>query len=229
MMRGVAVPVAVATLALAGAALAAPGDPRKDIRSADQAYARSIPLLRSELPAESWTATATDFSQPNPPCLVQHYSLSALTLNAQTGRTYTHGSGVTRGGMLVESDADVFATAAQAKQAFGILTRGGLAHCLATSLAAGASASGVAAKVVGEGTVGVVLLGKGAPHVQSGGWTFLLRLSANGSTRTIEVTQVAFLRGRTLASLGVVRTHSARLWPPLPSLEARIASRMTRP
>ena len=99
-------------LVCAGVALAAPGDPKKDFNPADQATAKIVPALKGDLPGKSWVSKATDFSGANPPCFVKNYSLSALTVNGEAGTTFVLG-----GAIIVESDAHVFETAAQAAQA----------------------------------------------------------------------------------------------------------------
>jgi hypothetical protein len=107
----------------------AAGDPKRALRPADQERARKAILAKHDLPHGHWTERPTDFTQPNPPCVGKHYGLSAETLTGQTGTVY---SGSDQ--RLVESDGLVFATAAQAKRAFSVLSSVGLARCNAQSV-----------------------------------------------------------------------------------------------
>ena len=118
-VAGVSRPLAlIGALAAAGllgaTATAAPGDPKVSVKPADQAYARTIVLRKADVPGPGWTGKATEFGGLNPDCVVKHYSLSKLTATAQVGTTYTRP--VDPGTFLVESDVDVFATPAQARQ-----------------------------------------------------------------------------------------------------------------
>src|ERR1700730_1555507 len=104
-MRSVAVLGAIGAALFWGAvASSAPGDPKKDIKPADQRYAVSAVLRSTDLPAGRWLGKPTDFAQPNPNCLVRHYSIGALTATGEAGLPYTlvHGSSV------IESDTHVF-------------------------------------------------------------------------------------------------------------------------
>ena len=115
-----------------GTAYSAPGDPKTDFNASDQAYARTLVLRQSDLPRVSWIAKPTDFSQPNPPCIVEHYSESTLTLTGRAGRTYTQQRGPTLS--VIESDAGVFRSASQATADYTTLSKPGLARCFASSL-----------------------------------------------------------------------------------------------
>ena len=93
----------------------------KHFNARDQAIARGVLLTKAELPAGIWHAKPTDFSQPNPACVVNHYSFSALTATGEAGRTFAQSSGVP----IVESDAHVLLTPAQASRAFALLRTSG--------------------------------------------------------------------------------------------------------
>jgi hypothetical protein len=217
----------VAVLVLAGSAAAAPGDPRKALKAPDEAYARSVLVRRAELPPGRWSVTPTDFTQPNPPCQVAHYNFSALTVNGEAGLTYTSGGGLPARGAVVESDADVFLTAAQAARAFATVTSSGFARCTASGLVAALRAGGASAQLLRTGTVATAFRGSGR-RVVGGGFGLVLRVAGSGGASTLEVTAIALRRGRLIATLGIVRPYSSRPWQPLPGLEAKIAARMTK-
>ena len=64
-----------------GLAASAPGDPKRKLTAEGQALAKRFVLRKADLPLSArWKVEPTDFSQPNPACLVKHYSYSALTL-----------------------------------------------------------------------------------------------------------------------------------------------------
>jgi hypothetical protein len=219
--------IAAGSLLVGGIAYSAPGDPKKELKPADQAYARSILLRRADLPKGTWAATPTDFSQANPRCVVAHYSLSALTVNGEAGFTYA-GSPATGGVAVIESGAHVFLTAAQAKRAFGIVTSTGLARCGATAVAAAIKTPDAAAKIISITPLKVsfLALGRAAPKVSGAGFKVHLALRTSQGNSTLELTEVALRRGRALALLALVRRGSD--WPlnVLSSLELKIGLRM---
>ena len=71
------------------------------------------------------------FDQPNPTCVVKHYNLGALTLDGEAGDVYALGATFP----LVESDAHVFVTAGQAREAFSKESAIGFARCIGAGLA----------------------------------------------------------------------------------------------
>jgi hypothetical protein len=217
------VSIFVAALVLAGAAAAAPGDPKKDFKPPDQRYAASVLLKSRELPAGTWRSERTDFSQPNPDCLVLHYSLSALTVNGEAGLTYTRGAGLLAGGLLVESDADVFLTAQQARRAFATVIDKGLAQCLGTALVTELKASGLKATLYSTTAIRAAT----AP-VQSGGFRLVLGISTPTGPVRLEISELGLLRGRMLASIAVLRSTAVR-GPDIAALAATVAARMTKP
>ena len=78
----------VAALAWTAAGSGAPGDPKRAFTRADQAAAKASLLRKADLPAASWRSSPADFSQPNPPCFVKHFNLSALTETGEAGLEY---------------------------------------------------------------------------------------------------------------------------------------------
>jgi len=217
-----AISVAVgAALLWVAAAQPAPGDPKKRIKVADQAYARSVLLRKADLPAGRWRIESTDFSQPNPACLVKHYSLGALTATAQAGFTYTLGGGIP----VIESDANMFLTAAQAQRAVSISTKLGLARCLGAAFAAEVqkNTSGVSANVVKVEAFSFAGLGATAR-----GFRIVLQLRSSQSVTSLDTVLVIVRRARAVAWLSLVQAGSA--WPSstVRSLAATTAGRMTK-
>jgi len=202
---------ATALTAVVGAALlcvslaaSAPGDPRRKLTADGQALARSFVLRKADLPlAVRWKVEPTDFSQPNPACLVKHYSYSALTLVGEAGNTFTIAPGIP----LVESDGSVFLSAGQARRAAAIDQKIGLARCVASSLA----------KEVSKGSPGVTVSVQKISRLSfSGiggayGFRFVLRLRSSQGAGTIDATLVGIRRGRELASLSFITTQQP--WP----------------
>jgi len=193
---------AIGALALgAGVASGAPGDPKKQLVPGDQTYARSVLLRTSDLPAGAWQVRPTPFGQPNPPCVVQHYSLAALTWTGLAGRTFTSGS------TLAEADVEVFSTTAQSRRAYALLFEPGLVRCLAGVLAAqiGKSAAGV--------SVRVVRITRFAPALSEPAHGFRIAFAVRSSqgTGSVDVVGVGILHGRALGLLSLVGIPSA--WP----------------
>jgi len=203
----------------AGLAASAPGDPKRKLTAADQAFAKRFVLRESDLPRGTWRAKATDFSQANPACVVKHYSFAAFTISGEAGFTYTAGAGIP----IVESDAAVFPHAAQARAAFAIESKPGLSHCLAGELAAEAArAPGVKASVLKIQQLSFPGVA-GSVH----GYTIVIGVKSAQSSSTLDVTLISILRGRALGSLSFVTSRTP--WPAASgrSLTQRMASRMT--
>jgi hypothetical protein len=200
----------------AGAALSAPGDPKKQLTAAGQAYAKSILLHRGEVPGSGWTRKPTDFTGPNPPCFVKRYSLSGLTVSGEAGFEYSRNGGKTE----LESDAHVFVTRAQGRRAFAILAKGGLGRCFASYTV---SSVGVPARIVKvEG------LRLGVAGTASDVFRIVIELGRGSTATRIYLVQATLERGRAVGSLSLLRDR--RDWPntTVRSLAAKMASRMTR-
>lgn len=211
--------VACSALVWVGLAASAPGDPKRKLTPAGQAYAKSFVLRKADLPRSSnWKAERTDFSQPNPPCLVKHYSYSALTLVGETGYTYSISPGIP----LVESDGSVFFTAGQARRAAAIDQKIGLARCVASALTAELEKgqSGVTARV--QAVDRLSFSGLAGAY----GYRIALQLRTGQGQGTIYATLVGVRRGRGLASLTLVTAEKP--WPQadVRALAEKTASRM---
>jgi len=201
-------------------AVSAPGDPQIKLRAADQAHAKTFVLRKGELPAGRWQAKPTDFSQPNPTCLVKHYSYSALTVTGETGLTFTSVDGIP----IVESDALVFPSAAQARTAFSIDSKPGLARCFGADLAAELGKTpGVKAGV--QKIEPLSFAGLAAP---TRGFRIVLRVQSSQSTGFLDVTFVAISRGRAIGELSLVRAGASAPQAIVRTLAAKMATRMTK-
>ena len=223
-MAGVSRPLAlIGALAAAGllavTAAAAPGDPKVSAKPADQAYARTIVLRKAEVPGRGWTGKATEFGRLNPDCVVKHYSLSKLTATAQVGTTYTRP--VDPGTFLVESDVDVFATAAQAKAASSIAAKLGLARCLGSALVAQVPAGAFATS-----EVHAVKL-SGVKNV-AGAFKITLHITSAQGRSTLTADVVYLQKGRVLATLSALTSGKGFTPAQLSAAAARMAARMTK-
>jgi hypothetical protein len=208
-----------ASVGIAAAALAAPGDPKRAFKPADQAYARTILLREADLPGKGWHGKPTDFGQANPLCLVHHYSLSALTANGEEGTTYTRS--VNTGTFLVESDAHVFLTPAQASTTSAIFSKLGFARCLAAALASQVPTGTFATSDVHR----VSLTGLATP---STGFRIVLHMVASQGKSTLTAVVIGLRRGRAFAALSVLTLGTGWSQSTLRSVAATMAARMTK-
>lgn len=184
----------------------APGDPKKNLQPADQARATAGLLHRADLPDGRWQVKPTDFSQSNPACLVQHYSLAALTVTGEAGFTYN----LSNGPSLIESDAHVFVSDRQAARAFAIVTMAGLARCFGSAFASEISkgAPGVSARVLSVHTLRLAAMPGAVAH----GSRIFLRLRSKTGDNLVEIVLVNVHHSRTVGSLSLVKIGGARLW-----------------
>jgi hypothetical protein len=211
-------------LCCVGVALAAPGDPQRHFKPADQAVARSILLTKTDLGHLKWKQIKTDFSQPNPACFVKHYSLAALTVTGEAGFEYTYGI------TSVESIGHVFVTAAQAATAFAGTSKLGLARCYGSALAAQISKGSKGspkqtAKVLHIEPV--TFTGLGAP---TRGFRIVLGVSEKGKKGVVPVDTVfvTTIHGRALGSLNFVQLGQPLSQPIVRSLVKKVAQRVKR-
>lgn len=202
--------------AVAGSVLAAPGDPKLEIKRSDQAYARTILLKRGEVPGSGWRAQPTDFGQPNPPCLVRHYSLSRLTATAQAGVVYTRVANV--GAFLVESDAHLFTTPGQADTASAIASNLGFGRCLTSALVTQAPKGSIA-------TSSVRRLAIGGLAIQAHGFRITLRAVQTEPAFNLTALVLVMKKGRTLSVLSVLAHGTGWSNATLRSVVAPIARR----
>ena len=225
-----AIGVALVWAAVAGAA---PGDPKKDLKPADQALAASAILPRADLPPGRWTGNPTDFSQPNPPCLVRHYSLARLTATGEAGRTYLRTDG-----SAMESDAHVFVSTKQAALAYGTLTGLGLARCLGSAFAQSIAkaTSTLSATATGKLLNVVPVRLAGVRSAPARGFRIFIRLRSPKGDSLVEIVLVGVHQGRTVGSLSFVRVgeplavlKTTALWPDsvVSSLTRKLAARLT--
>ena len=200
----------------AAAALAAPGDPKIDIKPADQKRATTIIAKKAELKGPGWQGAPTDFGRANPKCVIKHYSLGKLTANARVGTEYTRD--VDTGTFLVDSDAYVFRTPAEAAFATSRVSDLGYGRCLAQLLVAEAPNGSVAtSKTERFAMKGLALPGKG--------FRIVVTVITGGQTSHLTAHVLGFQHGRTLSSLSVLTLDKG--WPDsaLQSLAGKVAAR----
>lgn len=200
----------------AAAALAAPGDPKLDLKPADQKRAKAILVKTAELNGKGWTGSPADFGRANPSCVIKHYSLAKLTANARAGIEYTRA--VDTGTFLVDSDAYVFKTPAQAASAASTGADLGYGRCLAAVLRAETPNGSVASsKVKAYSIPGLALPAKG----------FVITVNViAGQTKTKLTAHVFNVhKGRSVAMLSILTADSGWSSETVRALAAKVAAR----
>jgi hypothetical protein len=190
--------VALAVLAaavLAGAALAATGDPVKRHTAADMAKARSIVFTLREL-GPGWTRDTSPDTDDDPRCSYFRIDESDLVETGYAESTFNHSSGATIG-----SEASIYKTVANAQTTWSRHVRPALARCLADEIRRQAVKDGDKAAIVSTGKLAF-------PRVspRTAAFRLLVRLTPKGRTTAIPLTyDLVFLeRGRILVFLGVI-------------------------
>ena len=114
-------------LALAGAALADPLDPKVRYNAADQARANAALLKQSDL-GTAWAnhSTPTPSSLKAPICPSLRPNYSKLTVTGHAESVFENGNG----GIQVVSDVEVWKTAKQAEQHLNALLKPALPKCI---------------------------------------------------------------------------------------------------
>jgi hypothetical protein len=201
-----------ALLAFPAAAGAAAGDPTYRPRKADQALAAKMLLKKTDLPSGGWSASPTDFSQTNPPCIVQHFNLSDLTATGRAGLDYR------RGTALIESEAYVFVSRAQVLKAWARTGHNrAYLKCIAAFLAKGIQVPG-AQTVVSFSTYRKI------PKIGDASDSFRIGLSLRGGGRRVPfyIDVVSARKGRAEADVIVFSISTA----PSVALEERLLRKM---
>jgi hypothetical protein len=191
---GLVISVSVGLL-IAAVAASAPGDPRRLLKPADQARARSLVLRKPDLLAGVWKASPTDFSQPNPACILRHYRLDSLTETGLAGFDYLNSAAA----LEVESAASIFVTSAQARHAFATYSQVGFNRCFADSLAAGLP-SNLTATIMKQERIH-----RATPGVAFGGYRVAYSVQPANGNGLLEVIFVFMQRGRALTDVVIVR------------------------
>jgi hypothetical protein len=212
----VSIVAVIAAAVVAAAALAAPGDPKLAIKPADQARAKAFLLKAAELPGTGWTGTAVDFGRANPLCLTKRYSLSTLTVNAQTGQEFTRSVDV--GTFLVDSAVRTFVTPKQAADAVVIRSDIGVGKCLGRALAAEAPNGSVTTSTADPFSIkGLALPSKG--------FLITVKVIAGGQKSKVTAVVLSFHHGRTVNELNVLTLGRGWSNAKLRSVAAIIAKR----
>jgi hypothetical protein len=180
---------------LTAVAATAPGDPNREFKPADQKLARSLVLRKADLPAGAWKTSPTDFSQPNPPCVLRHYRLDSLTETGEAGYSYSLAD------LQVESDSSIFVTASQARQAFATESQPGFMHCAIT----GVSQPGVTVKIKSVESRPPV-----SAYLRSAANHSLVYIHSTKTNRTVTIDLVTFFfqRGRACTALSITRMNA---------------------
>jgi hypothetical protein len=202
-----------------GIAASSPGDPKKRLTATGDAFARSYLLRKADLPARGWHARPAGFNQPNPSCVIKHYNLGALTLEGEAGDVYELDGRLP----LVESDAHVFVTAGQARQAFSMESTIGFARCLGASLAGDVSGS-----AAGSSSLVRVRPLPLSGLVAARGFRIYVGPRSGRAGVTLAAAVVVIRHGRAIGVLSVIAAGSPWSQPVLQSLSATMGWRMAR-
>jgi hypothetical protein len=117
----------LASLALVGAAAAAPGDPKKVILPSVQAQAKAINVQLTDLPGSGWNPQKSGSNGQTPRCSYYQPDQSDLTENGDADSPeFTLATG-----SFVSSSTSIFASAAQGRIAYARVVRPLLPRCLA--------------------------------------------------------------------------------------------------
>ena len=188
--------VMLAAGVLAGAALAAAGDPIKRHTPADTAKARSIVFKRADLGAGWRRDTSPETENDAPRCSYFRIDESDLVETGYAEATFNHSSGATIG-----SEASIYRTVANAQATWRRHVRIALARCLADEIRKEAVKDGDTLRIVSAARLAF-------PRVspRTAAFRIVARLTPKGRTTAIPVTwDLVFLeRGRILAFLGVL-------------------------
>jgi hypothetical protein len=202
--------VAVAALALAGAALADPLDPKQKLNAADQARAKAALLKQSDLGA-AWNdhSTATPSSLKAPICPSLRPDYSKLTITGHQESVFDNGNG----GVQIVSDVEVWKNEKQATQHMNALLKPALPKCIKYSLlkSVGGSAILFPVKTRKLGKFADVSVSYRAP----------VGFKVNGKIQSVISDFVFVRKGRTEIYLNVVAPSSAE--EQLTALETRLA------
>ena len=135
-------------LCLPALAYAAAGDPKERLTPADQAKAKAMLLVRSDL-ATGWIKTSTPDSGDDITCAGFDPDLSDLTLTGKGRSQFTNRAA----GANVFSYVSLYATPAQARSAWSRVIKPALARCLAHVIERGVAGQGVDVAFTKQGRV----------------------------------------------------------------------------
>lgn len=212
--------VVLAAVALtAAAALAAPGDPKVAIKPADQARAKTIILKTAEVQGTGWKGMPADFGRANPICVIKHYNLSKLTANAQTGVEFTRG--VDTGTFLVDSDAYLFRTPAEAQTAATTVSKIGYGRCLAAALVSEAPTGSIATSKVKPLTIPGLAL-------RAQGFRITVSVITGGKKSVLTADVLTFQHGRAVSTLSALTIDKGWSSAALHAAAAKMAFRTAR-
>ena len=187
--------VVLAAAVLAGAALAATGDPIKRHSTADMAKARSIVFKLAEL-GPGWKRDTSPDTNDSPRCPYFKIDESDLVETGYAEATFNHSSGATLG-----SEASLYRTIANAQATWSRHVRPALARCLADEIRRDAAKDGDTVRIV---SAGKLAFPKVSPRTAA--FRIVVRLTPKGRTTAIPLTfDLVFLeRERILTFLGVI-------------------------
>ena len=215
MARRLAIGLLVAA-ALAGAAAAGNSkEPQKRLTRADQAWARSIRVQRSDLPGTGWKAEPSDDDDSTAPPQCKNPDLSDLVA---TG--WAEEPDFSRGGSFVGSGSAVFVNEAQARTSWARMSRPSLAGCLVLAVKEGLRSSGATLAIT---TNGPIPIAKPTPRFLA----LRVRFTLSGPAARIQGRIGYYLlnRGRADAVL-MVMSFGKPLRPVSEAVERRLVARM---
>jgi hypothetical protein len=201
----------LAAAVLAGGALAATGDPQRHLNVADQAWARSIRIERTDLPGSGWQVRRPRKAALSPECRPP----------AESDLVETGSAGVrefVKPGSFASSDAVVFASAAHARTAWERARRRPVVRCLSKALRLMFSAPGARVTVLSGGTLRVAAL---APR--SAGYRVRFALTGPEGRYEGRLDSYSLARGRAVGGLEVM-SFTRPVEPVSSAAERRLAA-----
>jgi hypothetical protein len=202
-------------LAAAGTALAAAGDPTLKATPAGQTAAHRVVLKAPELPGSGWKGSPVDFTQPNPACLIKNYNLSDLTLTGRAGTDFQRGSD------LIETEAAVFQSRAQAATAWKRTNTQGYLNCTAAFLARSLQIPGATASVESAAFRTIPRVGDASSALG-----ITVKLSSGARTLRVVVDVASARKGPVEADLAFFTLGSATYRPAEVALLRRMVQRI---
>jgi hypothetical protein len=196
----------------AAAAARKPTDPQKKLNPADQAWAVSIRIHRSDLGPGDWRVEPSQDNSVSAPQGCKDPDLSDLVETGEAEKPDW-----SRNGSFVGSGAAIFKTTTQATTAFKRVAAQSFNRCMTSAFKQGLGASGARLRILSTGSIP---LGHPAPHYSSG----RVRFSVTGPAATVtgQISFYFFARGRAIGMV-LVASIGRPLQPISAPLERRLA------
>lgn len=166
-----------ASLVVPALALAAAGDPKKQIAPADQKQAASIVLKRADL-GSGWKRIRTPDSGDDLKCPGFNPDESDLTLTGESESEFEHADGIS----YVGSSSNVYVSTKDALASWTRSVKAAVARCVAHFFREGVTAEGVKVAIVKQGRMAFPRV---APRTAA--FRVLARVTATNAGKTVNV------------------------------------------